>query len=142
LQPKSQIAEVDRLWQEHFPESEIKSCPLFAHSNDQFREYLPGDVMPVSMIPKDYTSSRLIVAKPKRDWGHEGSPIIVNEFSAETMLETEYWNGVDLVSTEWHGNVVDGLKRHENKVSSYRGDAAEEYRVRDNWICVTVDYHS
>jgi hypothetical protein len=142
ISPAEQIPMVDALWHEWFPDSQLEHCPLFAHSNDQYRQYLPGDVMPLSMLPEDYTASKVIVAEPQRDWGQDGNPIIVNRFNASTMVEKEYWNGVSLIESTWSGRVSEAIETRRKKIAGCRDDYRESVEPNDNWLVVTVDYHS
>lgn len=134
LAPASQVPMVDELWQEFFPESNQTSCPIFDHSNDQYKEYLPSDVMRVSDVPKSLTCSRIIFAADKgfSDTGIE----------AVEMFSTDIWNGVTWEDTAWSGNFEDAVQRYFKKTAGGRPEYVERIKLKDDWLAVTVDYHS
>ena len=142
LDPPSQIPAVDALWKEHFPDSPFDSCPLFSHSNDQYSEYLPGDVMLLSEVPEDLTAERVILAAPKKDWGSEGRPIIVGEFEATNMIEKSFWNGVTFNDTFWDGRFESAITYFKSKFESYKQEYRDSVTPTENWIAVTIDYHT
>lgn len=134
LKPESQIPKVDALWNTHFPESNGLPCPLFDHSNDQYKSdsLLPDDVCRLADLPKDLTAERVMVANRwyKGEWG-------VTEMYARSL-----WNGVTHQDTSFDGKVATAVELVKERVS--RG--SDEYRdgctPQDNWLVVTVDYHS
>lgn len=63
LAPNSQAEKVDKLWNDFFPDSPIKQCPVF--DNYKPKDNFP-DVCSLLETPKDLTCSRVIIAK--RDW--------------------------------------------------------------------------
>lgn len=132
LKPADQIPVIDSLWREYFPDSGIEVCPLFAHSNDQYHEALLGDICKYSDLPDSYNCSRLIFAGPD----FEGS------IAAYFMLSEDIWNGTNHEKTEWDGT----LGRARELISKYCERYTDEYRKThtptDDWLAVTVDYHS
>lgn len=134
LDPASQISNVDALWRDYFPDSGIEVCPLFSHSNDQYssESLLPGDVCTLAKCPNELTASHLIIAAPNYS----------NELEAKYMIEQSMWNGVTHIDTGWGGNIKDGLQKHLAKLKNYTDEAAAKYTPKDDWLVVTVDYHS
>ena len=135
LIPSSQAEMVDSLWRDFFPESGISICPLFSHSNDQYDsgDSLPGDICSVSEIPPELTAERVIIAA--LDW--EGEKI-----SAWRMEQKDFWNGCNNVSSDWDGKVFSAIERSNNATQNYTDEAKEKYTVRQDWICVSIDYHN
>lgn len=135
LKPESQISMVDDLWNQMFPETEGRSCPLFAHSNDQYssESLLPDDVCRLSDIPAHLEAERVIIAAP----GYEGKGI-----EAVFMISRDHWNGCNHVKSDWDGTFAQAVEKFTGKLN---GDA-EQYVARctprDDWFVVTVDYHT
>ena len=123
LNPDSQIEAADALWREHFPDT-IDQCPLLDHAGDR----LPGDLGTLGECPKELTACRVIIADA------EGTTL--------WMVEDSVWNGTNFQETSWSGKVWDAIDQWEGRLK----DAKEEYRVpkmpSDEWLAVTVDYHS
>lgn len=128
LQPASQIAKVDAMWREHFPESPINVCPLFDHYKGDI-----GDVMKLGDVPKGLLASRVIVAGLNH--GRDG-------LEAFYMVEDEIWNGVSHSKSEWSGKLEDAISAHLKRSEQWD----QSYRIRatpgPDWLVVTVDYHS
>jgi len=134
IAPASQIPMVDELWSDYFPEFKGRACPLFKHANNQYEnDCLYGDVLRIKDMSKDVTCSRLIVA---------GLDYQDKNYEAITMLETSIWNGVTNQDTTWDGAVISGLSVHNEKMKNYTDEYREKYTPDDDWIMVTVDYHS
>ena len=135
LSPVSQIPMVDALWNEFFPESPIKVCPLFKHFNDQYQnsEGFP-DIMRLGDMPKSLTASHVIIAGPS--WQDDGS------LEAKHMLQTSIWNGVTHVDAKWDGTVQAALDEHKERLKNAQPDYAAKRIPQDDWLVVTVDYHS
>ncbi len=130
LQPASQIPMVDKLWSDTFPEAAGK-CPLFAHYNDQYggEGVSQVDICTVAEIPDGLTCSTLIFADSE-----DGSP--------EHLLLSSFWNGVTWQDTAFNGKVVDGIKEWRKKLEGYKPEYAKRATPTDDWLVVTVDYHS
>lgn len=128
LKPESQIAKVDALWCEHFPDSPIKQCPLFDHYKGDI-----GDVMRLDEIPKDLTAGHVIIAGPD----HTGEGL-----EAVYRIQDEIWNGVIHVKSEWDGKVSTAIETHLKRIESYRTKYIEKNTPKPDWLVVTVDYHS
>ncbi len=130
LSPESQIPMVDQLWNEFFPDSPVKVCPLFGHYKGNI-----GDVMALKDIPKkDFQVSRVIIAK--QYWED------TKKLEAGYMLSDSIWNGVTWQDTKWDGTIKSALEDVEKDLKN----AKEEYKNKNmptpDWLCVTIDYHS
>jgi hypothetical protein len=130
LQPASQIEMVDALWREMFPDSGINGCPLFDHAPKE----VAGDICQLSEVPDGLTAERVIIAGP--GWKDDGT------FRAEYMISDDIWNGVMHVKTQWDGHFKTALDAYPEKIKGYRDDYREKHTPKDDWIVVTVDYHS
>jgi hypothetical protein len=135
LSPPSQIPDVDALWREHFPDSGVAVCPLFAHSNDQFNSgsLLPQDICTLALMPSGLTAERVMITGP--DW--EGERV-----TAHYMAQREFWNGVNHCPSAWDGSVASALAAYEERLASYKPEYRERQTPRPDWLVVTVDYHS
>lgn len=132
LNPSSQIEKVDTKWSELFPELS-GPCILFNHSNDQYtdNEYYP-DVMSLKDVSKNLLSSRVIIAAPDYD----------GKIKAVYMVSDSIWNGVNFEDTKWSGNVLDAVTQHIEKIESYNEEYKAKSTPKDDWLCVTIDYHN
>lgn len=135
LQPASQIPMVDGLWNEFFPESNGKPCPLFNHSNNQYKSdsLIDGDICRFANTPSGLEPSRVIFAAPNYD----GS-----EMEATFMLSDEIWNGVNYENTTWDGTFADAVAKFKSRGSNYSDEYLKRVTPQDDWLVVTVDYHS
>lgn len=134
LQPATQIPMVDQLWREFFPEVG-GPCPLFKHSNDQYKNdsALPDDVCRFSDIPRNLQAERVIIAA--RD--HKDK-----ETEAVFMISEDFWNGVNHVKTTWKETVEDAVEMFAAKSINYSEEFVKRTTPQDDWLVVTVDYHS
>ncbi|MCK2149475.1 hypothetical protein MYE70_10395 [Marinobacter alexandrii] len=130
LDPASQIPMVDALWAEYFPESGISVCPLFAHSNNQYdsSSNLPGDICRVAEIPEKAECGHVLIARE--------SCLQDGTFSAIHMRQTSVWNGCNFEKTDFDGTIKSAIRDFNEKTTN------ESRHVKDDWLCVTVDYHS
>ena len=114
---------MDALWREHFPGT-TEQCLLFDHAGDR----LPGDIGTLGECPKELTACRVLIADA--------------EGAALWMVEDSVWNGTNFQETDWSGKVWDALGQWRQRAEGYQ----EEYRAAkmpsDEWLAVTVDYHS
>jgi len=129
LNPTSQIEVVDGLWQKWFPDSGVKQCPFFNH----FDEANNMDICRLDEVSPDATAYQVIIAVNK---------IYDDELAAEFMCLNEVWNGVTWQNTTWDGKVLSAVEKHNDRLSSYKKEALERYTPKDDWLVVTVDYHS
>lgn len=135
LQPESQISMVDALWREYFPESPLKTCPFFDHFNDQYQnsDGFP-DIMRLKDVPPLLTASHVIIAGPS--WQDDTT------FEAKHMLQDSVWNGVTHVDSRWDGSVQAAIDEHIEDLKDAKPEYAAKHIPQDDWLVVTVDYHS
>lgn len=135
LKPESQIPVVDALWAEYFPEQKGKPCPLFAHSNNQYdgKDLLPDDVMRFADVPPSLPMSRVIFA----GWDYEEKKL-----EAKFMLADSIWNGCNHEDTAWKQTLKDAVELFKAKHKDYTTEYVKKITPQDNWLVVTVDYHS
>lgn len=135
LQPESQIPMVDALWCEYFPESPLKVCPFFDHFNNQYQnsDGFP-DVMRLKDVPRELTASHVIIAGPT--WKDDES------LEARYMLQDSIWNGVTHVDTKWDGKVQTVIDEHKERLKNAKPEYAAKHIPQDDWLVVTIDYHS
>jgi hypothetical protein len=135
LQPESQIPMVDALWNEMFPDSPLKACPFFSHFNNQYQnsDGFP-DVMRLKDMPKELKPSHVIIAGPH--WNDEA------KLEAKHMVQDSLWNGVSFVKAAWDGRVQSVIDEFQLRMKSYTPEYAAKHVPQDDWLVVTVDYHS
>lgn len=134
LQPESQIPMVDALWNEFFPDSPVKVCPLFSNFHDQYcKDGAYGDIMPLNAVPPELCASKIIIAKHN----YEGTGL-----QAEYMIEDSYYNGVSFMDSKWDGTLKTALDEYLEKIKIYRDEWREKNTPNGDWLVVTVDYHS
>jgi hypothetical protein len=129
LMPEDQIDKVDAKWNEMFPsESGQMACPLFQHSGPS----LPMDVCAVGDLPA-LTCFRAIIATCK----HNRENAEYDDYpEAVFMVAENMWNGVNFVDTTWDGTVQSAIEMFKEHWSS------KGIEIDQDWIAVTVDYHS
>ena len=138
IYPSSQIPKVDGKWNELFPNSsgKIVPCPLFKHSNNQYGRdgdnTIDGDISALcdSLGVK---CSRVIFA---------GLSHFNKKLEAKFMLAGDVWNGVNHMPVKWDGTIGDALRQWNENLARYSEEAKKKYCAKDDWLCVTVDYHS
>jgi hypothetical protein len=143
LAPDSQIPKVDAKWNEMFPSSEFLPCPLFKHSNDQYGKgisgTLPGDVQRLADVPERLKCSRVIFARPSYS---ATSDDFTGPLEAEFMLVDEEWNGCNHMKVDWDGTFHSALQKYRESFENYRENFKAKIAPTDDWLVVTVDYHS
>lgn len=143
LKPESQIAKVDAKWNEMFPSAEFLPCPLFAHSNNQYGEglsgTLPNDVSRLSDVPPALECSRVIFAKPSYD---SNAKDYIGPLEPEFMLCESQWNGCNHMKVDWDGKFHTALKKYRAQMKNCREEYAAKVLPKEDWLVVTVDYHS
>lgn len=144
LSPASQIGKVDAKWNEMFPSPEFVPCPIFRHSNDQFgkglRGTLPNDVMPLRDVPNSLKCSRIIFAVPK--WNSKDSARTGPDLEAGFMLADTAWNGCNHMPIDWDGKFSSAVEKYRESLKNYKEEYAAKVSPTDEWLAVTVDYHS
>lgn len=133
LSPASQIPMVDELWGEYFPEHKGQACPIFRHSNDAYGGTLPDDVLHFKDTPRSLKASRVIIAGPNHD---------NTKMEAHYMVSDDLYNGVNWVKTGWDGTLGEALNAFMEYAERWRDEFKEARIPTDNWLVVTVDYHS
>lgn len=134
LQPASQIPEVDKLWREHFPEGG-EVCPLFNHYNDQYTDSQGfPDIIKLKDLHKNLHAAKVIIAK--EHWKDKG------KLDIGFMIEDSSWNGVNYIDSSWKGGVFEAVNMWKEKLETYKEEYKEKNMPKDNWLAVTVDYHS
>lgn len=127
LSPASQIPKVDAKWREMMGAS--GPCPLFRHAGDS----LPNDIDFLSKVPEGLTCSRVIFANPAFD----GDGI-----EAGYMLVDSAWNGCNYMRVDWDGKFSSALDKYRESLKNYKDEYRDKYLPKDDWLVVTVDYHS
>ena len=111
---ETHIEEVDRLWQEYFPDSVMTQCPFFRHSHIPY--YV--DVMTVKECLE--LSAHHVI-------------FVDGAGEARFMVQKMIWNGLNYQETTWDSTIKSALVMCNL-------DAGEEVEMHD-WLVVTVDYH-
>ena len=137
LKPVEQIPKVDAKWNEMtgLP----GPCPLFAHSNDQYSEWLPGDISRLDES-ENVECSRVIFAGPSFD--HDKSKTWDGPLEAVFMLAEDAWNGCNHMPVDWDGKIGSALKLWKERLENYASGYRNRCTPAGDWQCVTVDYHS
>ena len=137
LSPPSQIPVVDKLWNDFFPteNGEIVPCPLFEHSNNQYdsNDLISYDICRFDEIPSKLSCERIIFAAPSYDG---------KKTEATFMLCQSQWNGVNFMPIAWDGKVASAIEKFKDVLERYGEEYQEKCTPKDNWLCITVDYHS
>lgn len=127
LQPATQIPIVDALWREFFPET-TGPCPMFDHSP----KTVSGDVCTLAELHPSLEAERVILAGIKHN----------DELGAVHMAQRDFWNGVNYCKSTWDGNVNSSLSAFRESLANYRKEYADSITPQDDWLVVTIDYHS
>lgn len=135
LSPASQAEIVDAKWNEMFPSEKFTPCPLFKHSGER----MSLDISRLGETPIDMKCFRAIIAAPSyemttQDW--------TGPLSARFMVQQEFYNGVSWLSTSWDGTLRSALKMCADLNSRCTPEYADRATPTDDWLVVTVDYHS
>ena len=128
LAPASQIPLVDTLWHERFPDSPVLQCPLFRHYEGDAM-----DVLPLKDAPLDMKCERVIIA----GMNYSGDAI-----KAKYMVTDSLYNGATWQDTNWDGTLKSALDGFADKCKNYKQEWVDEHTPKDDWLVVTVDYHS
>ena len=128
LKPADQQEAVDALWNKFFPSSPLKVCPLFDHYQGDL-----GDVMTLGDAPRLLKCSHVIIAGPKS---------VEGGLEATYMVQESIWNGVIYCKTNWDGTLGGALDAHLEHMMHWKDDYRQKHTPKDDWLVVTVDYHS
>ena len=129
ISPASQIPMVDELWREICPGSS-DVCPLFNHSGQCKKDY---DICTLDKMPELLSADAVIIAAP--NYNESG-------LEAKHLIHKSIWNGVSCIDTKFNGNVKTSINDYINKLENYKDEYKEKYSPREDWLIVTVDYHS
>jgi hypothetical protein len=58
------------------------------------------------------------------------------------MVQDSMWNGVSFVKADWDGKVLSAIEEYRKKLTIYKPGYAEKHNLQDDWLVITVDYHS
>lgn len=142
LSPADQVEKVDAMWNELFPPKDgvLTACPMFAHSNDRYDsgDTIAGDICSLADA-KDVRCARVIIAGPsfEMETGKRTGPL-----EPVFMLTDSAWNGFNHMDIKWDGTVGDSLSQLTEKFKHYKDEYREQMTPADDWLVVTVDYHS
>jgi len=128
LQPSAQAKMVDAMWRDAFPDSPVRDCPLFDNYKGTF-----GDVMALRDCPKDMSCNHVIIAGPTYD--NDG-------LEALCMFTADMWNGVNYQRTTWDKTVGSAISEYAKWLKNATSEYAATRIPNDDWLVVTVDYHS
>jgi len=128
LNPPDQTDMVNALWSDTFPNSSVKTCPLFDNYTD-----ISMDIMTLKDVPRYLTCERVIVAGPDYNEKH---------VVATTMISEDTYNGVSWQRTTWDRTIGSAIEMAENDLKYAKKEYAEKRIPADDWLVVTVDYHS
>lgn len=140
IDPASQIPAVDAKWNELFPREDgvMVPCPLFAHSNDQYgcdgKGTIEGDIAPLGQCLA-VECSHIIFAGPVKNYE-------TDEYTAHYMLSESLWNGVTHVKAAWDGTIGAALDEYVTRLQGCNDEYRQAHTPTDDWLAVTVDYHS
>ena len=90
----------------------------------------PGNVMPV-MECRDVN-------------GIARAVFVGTDGNVSFMCQDSVWNGVNTEMTQWNRSIGQAIDLQRDYIHMYRHvpDHLAKYQVADDWIAVTVDYHS
>lgn len=128
LRPPEQAELVDNLWNETFPDSPVKTCPIFDNYDGD-----SGDVLPLSAVDGNLKAGHVIIAGP--NWDNTG-------LSATFMVTEDVWNGVNHQQTTWDGTIAGAIAMFGERTSYYKQEWKDSHTPGPDWLVVTVDYHS
>lgn len=143
LSPESQIPVVDAKWKELFPYSPSDHAPMFDHAVAQYgrgmETSLALDICRLDAIPEDLTAERVIFACA--GWDSKAKDR-VGPLEAGFMLSTSIWNGCNHEKTAWDGKMLSAIQMCRENIEHCAEGYREKHTPRDEWLAVTVDYHS
>lgn len=137
LDPSEQRARVDAKWNEMFPaeDGRLVACPLFEHSNPD-NAATRDDICALGQA-KHVSCYRVIILGPKY-------VACVEDMSLDVrfMLAEEVWNGRNYMPVKWDGTISDALRQYDHDISQRPPEIQRLLRPTDEWLTVTVDYHT
>lgn len=143
LSPSSQIATVDAKWNAMFPSDKgAVPCPIFNHSNDQYgrdgKGTIDGDICTLAEACAA-ECERVIFAG--LSWNGDAKER-TGPLEATFMLCRTQWNGVNHMKVDWDGRVSTAIEKRKKHLESYGEEYRQQMTPQDDWLAVTVDYHS
>jgi hypothetical protein len=127
ISPSSQIPLVDKLWNAWFPDSGIKICPLFKHSNKDSK-ILPGDIMDFKDVPNNLTMERIM--------------FVSTEGKVSRMYQGDFHNGVNWIESDWNREFDTAVQKLIKDTKNYNPDYIKKIIPQPDWQVVTIDYHT
>lgn len=58
------------------------------------------------------------------------------------MLSEDSWNGVNHQKSDWDCTFAQAVVKFTEKLENYRDTYEATIRPQDDWLVVTIDYHS
>ncbi len=143
IEPTDQIPKVDAKWNEMFPPLDGKpvACPMFNHSNDQYGRDGNGTIAgDICKLPEasSVECSRVIFAGSSWSGDHEWAGPVKATF----MLCDSQWNGVNHMNIKWDGKLATALSDFRKHIEHYADGYRERCEPQEDWLAVTVDYHT
>ncbi len=122
LQLADQWDKVNAKWKELFPGR--GDCTLFANSDSE-----DSDIQRLGDMSPELRAYRVIVV------GYD----YYNKLAPLFMLEQSHWNGINHQDAKWEGNVYEAVREAQEH---YCIKDSPNNQITDDWLVVTVDYHS
>lgn len=120
-----QWAQVNAIWNERFPDSGFDECPYFENAGP----VLMGDVMELGKIRVDKVECNMMIVADE-----EGAVV----FRAQDSV----FNGTNHETTTWNGTIQNGLELMAEMLEHYTPEYRYRVTPKDDWLVVTVDFHS
>ena len=130
LMPDSQAVLVDQLWRRHFPHSKQQQCPFFRHAGSK----MPLDIATLGECSMHTEAAHFMIAGTYNPEDTSLHPM--------TMLINEIWNGVSFQKTVFDGTLQSALDYHNQRFTNTRDEYRKLNTPTEDWLVVTVDYHS
>ena len=128
LMPEIQAPMVDAVWREMFP-GKGNICPLFSHSGQGQSE---ADICTLKDLPTETKAGCVLIAGSYKDKKPE----------AVYLVHKMTWNGVSWINSFWDGKVRTALDAWISEVKTYSDDYKKAMTPTDDWLVITIDYHS
>lgn len=139
VMPESQEGRVDEIWRKHFPGT-TETCFLMEHGNDKYANTLDLNVCKLGDLPEDYSAARVLIGGQHMSDIEKGEGLL--HLHCTYMVSQGVWNGVTHQDTSWKGSVTRAAKDWNAQLENYNPEFAKPNTTTDDWLSVTVDYHS
>ena len=138
------VNRVQDVWQRHFPEFADIHNPLFNIPGVFPQKQIAGDVCTFHAIPISTTCSHFAVATPERKFSAERQEFIgdVQTYKLTFQLVTSLYNGSTWQNTSFDGTLQSALDHYNKILQRYRAAFRDLYTPKEDWLCVTIDYHN